>query len=53
MEKLSANLEESDKSSLSDYLKYKCLVKFRGIDETNLLYEGRHRYDDELTELIN
>ena len=46
LEKLSVNLEESDKSPLSDYLKYKCLVKFRGINETNLLYEGRQRCDD-------
>ena len=49
-EKLSLNLDESDKSPLSDYLKYKCLVKFRGINETNLLYEGRQRYDDEFLE---
>ena len=53
LETLSVNLKESDKSSLSDYLTYKCLVKFRGIDDTNLLYEGRHQYDDEVTELIN
>ena len=53
LEKVTVNLEESDKSSLSDYLKYKCLVKFRGIDDTNLLYEGHHQYDDELTEVNN
>ena len=53
LEKLSLNLDESDKSPLSDYLTYKCLVKFRGINETNLLYEGCQRYGDDLTELSN
>ena len=53
LEKLSLNLDESDISPLSDYLKHKCLVKFRGSNETNLLYEGRPLYDTELPELIN
>ena len=53
VEKLSVNLEESDKSPLSDYVKYKCLAKFCGSNETNLVYEGCQRYDDELTELGN
>ena len=51
MEKLSLNLDEADKTSLSDYLKYKCLEKFHGINDTNLMYEGQPRYDDEITEL--
>ena len=51
LEKLSLNLDEADKTPLSDYLKYKCLEKFRGINDTNLMYEGRPRYDDEITEL--
>ena len=51
LENLSLNLDEADKTPLSDYLKYKCLEKYRGINETNLMYEGRPRYDDEITEL--
>ena len=41
LEKLSLNLDEADKTPLSDYLQYKCLEKVRGINETNLMYEGR------------
>ena len=51
LEKLSLNLDESDKTPLSDYVKYNCLVKFRGDIEMNLLCEGRHRYDSEITDL--
>ena len=51
LEKLSLNLDVTDETPLSDYLKYKCLVTFRGDNEMNLLYEGRPRYDAEITEL--
>ena len=53
LDSLSSVLEDSDKRDLDDYLKYKCLSKFRSKEEVDLLYEGRVRTEAELRQLMN
>ena len=52
LDKLSSLLLLEDKEYLGQYLLYKCLVKFRGRQAVDILYEGRQRHDDEMQEVI-
>ena len=52
LDKLSSLLLSEDKEYLRHYLMYKCVVKVRGRQAVDMLYDGRQRHDGEMQELI-